>query len=186
MKNKVLAAALAFAANAAFAGTITNGDFASGNLSGWSANGSVAVGNSGNYNFADLYAGMGADVYTTLSQVIYLQAGDVLSGTAQFFAHDYLPFNDNSYVSIGGTNLFTSSISAVGNYGTSALTTFSYTALTSGEYVLSAGVANNLDNSAPSELQLSQFSVTSNVPEPASMALMGLGLLGVAALRRKA
>jgi len=185
MKTKILAAVLAFAANSAFAGAITNGDFASGTLSGWSANGSATVGASGTYNFADLYAGLGANVYTTLSQVIYLQAGDVLTGTAQFFAHDYMPFNDNAYVSIGGTNLFTSSISAVGDYGTSALSTFSYTALTAGNYILSAGVDNYQDNGQASELQISNFSVTSNVPEPASIALMGLGLLGVAALRRK-
>ena len=185
MKTKILAAVLAFATNAAFAGAITNGDFASGTLNGWSANGSATVVSNSTYYFADLYAGLGANVYTTLSQSMYLQAGDVLTGSAQFFAHDYMPYDDSSYVSIGGTNLFTSSISSVGNYGTSALTTFSYTVLTSGNYVLSAGVKNSGDNSGASELQISNFAVATNVPEPASMALMGLGLLGVAALRRK-
>lgn len=185
MKTKILVAALAFAANAAFAGTITNGDFASGDLSGWNANGPVTVASSGSYNYANLSAGMGTNVYTTLSQVIYLQAGDVLSGMAQFFAYDYLPYNDDSYVSIGGTYLFTSSVSAVGNYGASALTTFSYTAPTSGEYVLSAGVANYQDNNAASVLQLGQLSVTSDIPEPASIALMGLGVFGLACARRR-
>ena len=184
MKTKILAVVLAFAANAAFAGSITNGDFASGNLSGWTTNGgSVNVGTNSLGNFADLYAGLGTGVNTILSQTVFLDAGDVLSGSAQFFAHDYLPFNDNAFVSINGVDVFASSVAAVGNYGTSALTSFSWTALTTGDYVINAGVANQLDNGMPSELQVSNFGV---VPEPASIALMGLGFVGMAFLRRKA
>lgn len=182
---KIAAAALALAANTAFAGTITNGNFAA-NLSGWSANGYVSVQNNGTYNYADLFAGLGAGAYTTLSQSISLNAGDVLTGYAQFFAHDYVPFNDDAFVSINGTNLFYSNIPMVGNYGTGDLTQFTFTALTSGVYSLVAGVANQGDNGLASELQISNFSIASNdVPEPASLALLGLGLLGMSAARRK-
>lgn len=185
MKTKILVAVLAFATNTAFAGAITNGDFATGDLSGWNANGSVTVNNNGSYNYADLQAGLGVGVYTTLSQTIHLNAGDMLSGTAQFFAHDYVPFNDDAFVSINGTNLFVSSVSAVGNYGISALTTFNWTAMATGDYVLTAGVANQYDNGLASELQVSNFSVNANVPEPLSIALMSVGLIGIGAVRRK-
>jgi hypothetical protein len=186
MKIKMIAAVLAFAANAASAGAIPNGDFATGDLSGWTANGEVTVGNNGSYNYASLYAGLGQDAYTTFSQTLHLDAGDVLTGNAQFFANDYIPYNDDAFVSINGFNLFASSVGAVGDFGTSALTSFNWIATTAGDYVLTAGVANRGDNSAPSELQVSNFAVATNVPEPASIALMGLGLIGVAAMRRKA
>jgi hypothetical protein len=185
MKLKSLIALSAFVANAAFAGTITNGDFGTGDTTGWTSNASVSVGNNGTYSFAQLFAGLGANVYTTLSQTVHLNAGDVLTGSAQFLAHDYLPFNDDSFVSINGTNVFASNVAAVGDFGTSALTSFSFTAPTDGDYVILAGVENVLDNGLASELQVSNFSVSGTVPEPASIALLGLGAMGFAAARRK-
>jgi hypothetical protein len=190
MKTKIFAAILALASNVAFAGPVSNGNFSTGNLSGWTKNsGSVTVQNNGSFNYADLFAGLGNGVATTLSQTVHLSAGDVLSGYAQFFAHDYMPYNDNAFVSINGYNLFASSVSVVGNYGTSALTQFNYLVGVSGNYLLSAGVANNGDNGLASELRVSNFAVQSAsaaIPEPASVALIGLGLLGVAVMRRRA
>lgn len=182
MKLKFLAAILALAANSAFAGIITNGDFATG-LNGWNTNGSVNAvhGNTA----ARLTAGLGTNVYSTLSQSISLNAGDTLSGQAQFFAADYLPYNDNAYVKLNSSNLFYSNVSIVGNYGTSALTSFSFTALVSGTYFLSAGVANNRDNGMSSSLEVRNFVVTNAVPEPASLALFGLALAGFVAARRR-
>ena len=186
-KKAATAAVLGFAfvANTVFAGSITNGDFATGDLTGWTSAGPVSVGDNGTYKYASLFAGLGQNVYTTLSQTVHLDAGDVLSGNAQFLAHDYLPYNDDTFVSINGTNVFVSDVATVGDNGTSALTGFSFTALTGGDYTIVAGVENRMDNSYPSELQVSSFAVASAVPEPTSVALLGLGLLGFVASRRK-
>jgi hypothetical protein len=185
MKIKLITAVLAFAANTAFAGTITNGDFSTGDLTGWSKNnGTVSVVNEGTDFVASLFAGLGKNVYTTLSQTLHLDAGDVLSGEAKFLAHDELPYNDNAFVSINGINLFSSNVARVGNYDTSPWTSFTFTALTSGNYVLEAGVENRRDNRGPSELRVDDFAVAT-VPEPTTIALLGLGLLGFAASRRK-
>ena len=183
MKLKLAAAVLALAANTAFAGVITNGNFDSG-LNGWTSNGNVTLVNNGGAA-ARLTAGLGAETYTTLLQSISLNAGDTLTGQAQFFGADYLPYNDNAYVKLSGNDLFYSSIANVGAYGTSALTSFSFTALVSGTYFLSAGVANSIDNVGSSTLEVRNFAVTNAVPEPASLALFGLALAGFVAARRR-
>jgi len=175
IKTTLLAAALTLASGSAFAGTITNGDFSTGNLSGWSATSNVSVIPQGSSYAADLYAG-GANVYTTISQIITLNAGDILTGWAQWLGHDYMPYNDNGFVKINGTSLFYGDISTFGTNGSSPVTSFSYTALSSGAYTLSAGVANSGDNVNSSELKVGGFTVTNNVPEPTAIALLGLGL----------
>ncbi len=175
IKTTLLAAALTLASGSAFAGTITNGDFGTGNLSGWSATSNVSVILQGSSYAADLYAG-GAGVFTTISQLITLNAGDTLTGWAQWLGHDYLPYNDNGFVKINGTSLFYGDIATFGNYNSSPVTSFSFTALTSGAYTLSAGVANSGDNVNSSELKVGGFTVTNNVPEPTAIALLGLGL----------
>lgn len=184
MKTTILAAVLAFASHAALAGTITNGSFNDG-LNGWTTFGAVSVHDEGGNNVAQLTSGMGTDVYTTLSQNVYLNAGDVLTGRADFLAGDYLTdfysYNDDAFVSLNGVNLFHSDIAQVGDFGTTGWVNFSFTVLTSGTYVLEAGVANHTDNEMNSTLKVDGFSL----PEPGSVALFGLGLLGAALARRR-
>jgi hypothetical protein len=186
MKHTLFAVAFALATNSAFATPITNGDFSTGDVSGWQADGSVSVKTDASGRYAELTGNKGPNDYTTLAQTLHLRAGDIFSGQARFVTGDYLPYNDDAFVSINGLNLFVSNVSSVGSYGSSALTSFTWTATTAGDYVLNMGVTNRIDGSNPSFLQVRNFAVTSDVPEPVSIALLGLGLLGITASRRTA
>jgi hypothetical protein len=175
-------AALALAAAAP--AMAQNLDFDQGNLSGWTTNtGNAGVSSSpygafaphGGY-FAYLYAGLGANVYSTLSRDFKLSAGQVVSGLVGFKSNDYMPYNDNAYLKMNGELLFYSDVNQVGADGSSGWTYFSYTAEEDGIYTLELGVANSGDNSASSAAVLDSVSA----PEPASWAMMlvGFGLVG--------
>ena len=180
MKFKMIIAAMAFVAVSASAAPIQNADFANG-LSGWTVTNNVTSGN----DFATMFSGT-VNQYSSIGQTFSLNAGDVFSGKAQFFGGDYMPYNDYSLVTMNGSVLFSKKIADVGTNGTSALTAFSYTALTNGNYSFFAGVANAMDSVGTSKLVISDLAVDTKVPEPASLALFGLALAGFAAARRKA
>lgn len=181
IKTKLAGVALTFLSGVALAGNITNGDFGTGNFTGWTATSNASVVSYGSGHAADLFAGLGENVYTTVSQTFDLTAGQTLTGWAKWLGHDYLPFNDNGFVSVNNTDLFTGSIGQYGNYGSSPVTDFSYTALTGGLYTLTIGVANEGDNSVNSEILAGGFAV----PEPSSIALLGLDLFGFVASRKR-
>lgn len=188
MKTKFLAAAaFALLANTASAGVIVNGDFDTGDFTGWKTEGDVMVTGSVQTKIAALFAGRGTGVYTTISQAITLEAGDVLTGWAQFYNVDYGTYNDTSFVSVGDVNIFTWDTASTDTSQTSGPVKFSYTAATAGVYQLVAGVANIGDNVNHSRLNVWDFAIANanEVPEPGSVALFGLGLLGAAAARRK-
>lgn len=188
MKTKLIAAAaFALFANTASAGVIVNGDFGTGDFTGWETEGDVMVTGTVETKVAALFAGRGTGLYTTISQAIELDAGEVLTGYAEFYAVDYLPYNDTSFVSISGVTLFARDVANTGHSNNTGPVKFSYTAATAGVYQLVAGVANIGDNVNNSRLNVWDFAIANanQVPEPGSVALFGLGLFGAAAARRK-
>lgn len=173
------------------AAPISYDEFIIDNDKNWSTDGSVTFGVGEQGRYASLYAQPYRNFYTTMKRVVHLNAGDTLSGYAQFLAHDYMPYNDDAFVWLDNTaTLFGSNVATVGNFGTSAWTHFAYTATNAGNYILRVGVANRRDEFNPSEIRVAQFAVipkvpeVSEVPEPGSLALLGLGLVGAGAVRR--
>lgn len=201
LKAAAFAAPIALAAPAL--SNPTNLGFESGTLSGWTSNGGSlgfvtnTIGNSNGGSFdaakeGDLFgvvtAGLGAGAYTTLSQSFALQAGGTISGWAGFLANDYLPYDDDAYVSVNGVSLLSWDVAAVGDYQSSGWIPFTFTAATAGVYTLEIGVANQLDNNQSSQAVLDGVQVTgAYVPEPASWALMvlGFGAAGAALRTRR-
>jgi len=190
LAGATIATATLLSAAAANAGVL-NGSFENADLSGWSGGNFVLTTNSNGYLPTDGVflakgdAGCGDGVYCTLSQTFSTTGGE-FSGDAAFVANDYLPFNDDAFVSIsdGETTLFFSSISAVGDFGTSGWTHFTHT-LAAGSYTVTAGVRNNGDNGYSSQILIDNFAVAEGgVPEPASWALMLTGFLGAGATLR--
>lgn len=193
MKKTMWLAGLMAGAMIAAPAMAASADFEGGMLDGFAASGDTGTTSMlGSYNayqgkfFAYLYAGLGTGVYSTLTRSFTLKAGQTLAGHVGFEAQDYLPYDDDAYLSVNGTNLFAASVGTVGDYGASGWRGFSFTAPTAGTYTLQLGVRNNLDNGFSSFAVLDDVS-TSAVPEPATWAMMlaGFGAVGFA-LRRRA
>jgi hypothetical protein len=192
-----VALSLAASANAA----IINGSFETGDFTGWTQNLSsggyqgIVTGHAayapvhGNY-FALFGAGT-QDILSGISQTFTLHAGHQIQGWAFFDAGDYLPYNDIAKVeifdSLGGlvATPFYADVAAVGDYGDGAWTYWQYTALVTGTYTVTMGVANTLDSGYHSYAGFDAISSTDPIPEPATLTLFALGLVGLGFARRR-
>lgn len=183
-------AALALGA-AAEAQAASNLGFETGDTSGWTVFGAGgATTGYGAFSAVEgaylgyVQAGLDAYVYSTLTQVFDLVAGQTISGQVGFQANDYWPFNDDAYLTINGVQLFGASVATVGSYGNSGWQGFTYTAPTTGAYTLQLGVRNAGDNAASSGAVIDNVGLSAAVPEPAGWAMMILGFGAIGLLLR--
>jgi hypothetical protein len=177
------------AAPAAHAGLIQNGGFETGDFTGWTQSGNVAV-------TTDPYFGIGNSTLDGRYLVVF-NSGDqpanavlsqtfsTIAGTDYTVSFDYGGTTGQS-INVASTGLGGSalgSVFATSNGSFSSSTVFSYTFEAD-----SASSTLTISDRAPSTVSsdgvLDNVSVTA-VPEPTSLALFGAGLAGLGWLRRR-
>ncbi len=182
MKN--LLGVLAFgllSANIAHANLLTNGGFETGNFTGWTVTDSsnyTTVASTGAFGYnsqsGNYFASLGATPNPgTVTQNVATVAGGTYSISFWLASNGQTP---NSFsVSWNGSTLLDLTNIAVQPY-----TQYTLEGVASGS--TSTLTFSEMDN--PSYLALDSVNVT-RVPEPAAVALFGIGLLGLVAARRK-
>ena len=197
---KLSFAALTLAGSAMASASVINGDFSTGDLTGWSSVGSAY--NPSGFAHLDTFSASAADVATLLgtttsalnaisgvnatagsaiSQTFNLSSNGSVSFSFEQNSGDYLPYNDFSVVSIDGNLTLLSNVAATGNYGSSGWLSTSI-ALGAGTHTIGFAVLNAYDYGFNSNLLVDDVQA---VPEPATMAVLGLGVAGILRRRRK-
>jgi hypothetical protein len=178
LKKAGIVVALLAATQVANAATYSfnNGDFETGDLTGWTLTGTGGVDSVNQYegDYAGYISGG-----STLQQTAFINAGDTVSFMWRFIAGDYLPFNDLAFY-VGGTYQKLADVAAVGNYGDSGWRYFSWVADDTYVGPVIFGIANVGDSLLDSKLLLD-----APVPLPGAALLFGSALLGAGALGRK-
>ena len=141
----------------------------------------------------------GSGSETTLSQTFSLAAGDVLTGYSAYDYNDYFDGvygDDYAYVSITdettgiSATLWSVNGAGLANFADVDWTPWSFTAESDGLYSFVLGALNVPDDWNDSVvlldgLQVNGGSPSDPVPEPATMLLLGSGLMGLAGASRR-
>ncbi len=175
--------------NSFAASQLTNPSFEMGDLSGWNtyipAGGSIQVVTNGadfdavEGSYFALLKTNGPSTYTTISQSFSVEVGDKITGWAFFNAADYMPYNDNTQVSIKSNNtviatVFEASVASVGDYGQTPWTSWEYLFTTAGTYTVEARIANEGDSVVDSFMGLD--GVMFHIPDIEDLATVVTGL----------
>lgn len=169
--------------------TLINPGFESG-LTGWTTAGSAAAVTTHSPSYSPQEGSSFLRLFGTASQAVSLSAGQMLSGWAAFDWNDYSPYLDYAAVRIyGASGLLATPWYENGSGQPSGWdgpwTEWSFTAATAGTYTLQYS-AGNTGDSIGAPYGLFDAKVQVPVPEPTTLALMGLGLAGIGWKRRKA
>jgi len=196
LKTIILGAVLSIS-TVANAGLI-NGGFESG-LTNWDYNSpsSATIVNSheglsameGNSFLKLLGDTSGNGINNTATQSFYLNVGDSIQGFAAFDWNDYNPYYDFSSVEIFDHNdislavLWSETGVGLSNYANTPWDFWQYTALASNTYKLVLSSGNTADSVNSSIALFDAISTTTSVPEPSTLAIFALGIIGLASRR---
>jgi hypothetical protein len=153
LSTVLVVSALAFLAPSAAASPLTNEGFEDGNFNGWSVYtywgfayvtgyyypysapiGSYMAVLGGGYGYVD----------QTITQTAYFNAGDTLSGKVAAYLGDYLPYNDEVEVTVGGTTIYYRNVAMGAGYY--SFVDVSWTAPSSGWYTVRISAMNAIDS----------------------------------------
>jgi len=180
--------------------SIVNGSFETGDFTGWTQTsdglGGYSTVTTSHAAFdGTIYSATDGQYFANLSATSFIAQGQTWGAGYQltfdwaFCADDYLPFNDFSVFKVldtGGSvidNITLSDVAGIGDYGDTGWNEYTYTFAAAGAGSLQFGSVNGVDGIMDSNLLLDN--VAAPVPEPASIFLMGVGLLGLVSNRKR-